>query len=59
MNTLLATAFNTKSPLDMETKSSSDDESDSEIEFESLNRDEEVTPEYDVVETEEPVRDST
>ncbi len=41
MNTLLATAFNTKSPLDMETGNSSEDDSDAEIENESLNRDEE------------------
>ncbi len=38
----------TKSSLDMVTESSSEDESDSEIETESLNRDEEGTPEYDV-----------
>ncbi len=39
--------FNTKSPLDMETELSSEDVSDSEIE--SLNRNEEPQPEYDVV----------
>ncbi len=33
----------------MVTESSSDDESDSEIETESLNRDEEMIPEYDTV----------
>ncbi len=54
MNTLLSMAFNTKSSLDMVTKSSSDDESDSEIENddsekESLNYDEEPQPEYDTV----------
>ncbi len=38
-----------KSSLDMETESSSEDVSDSEIEDESLNRDEENTPEYDTV----------
>ncbi len=41
--------FYTKSSLDMVTESSSDDESDSEIETESLNRDEEMIPEYDTV----------
>lgn len=43
MNALLSMAFNTKSSLDMVTKSSSDDESDSEIEVESFNKDEEPT----------------
>ncbi len=46
---LLVTSDITKSPLDMETELSSEDESDSEIESESLNRDDEVTPEYDTV----------
>ncbi len=53
MNTLLTRAFpsegiNTKSSLDMETKHSSDDESDTEIE--SLNSDEEEpVPEYETL----------
>lgn len=40
--------FYTKSSLDMVTESSSDNESDSEIETESLNRDDEPIPEYDI-----------
>ncbi len=39
---------NTKSPLDMETESSSEDDSDAEIEN-VLNKDDEGVPEYDVV----------
>ncbi len=46
----------TKSSLDMETELSSEDDSDSEIENESLNRDDEPVPEYEV--EEEPVGDS-
>ncbi len=46
MNTLLSMAFNTKSSLDMVTESSSDDESDSEIEND-FNHDEEPVPEYE------------
>ncbi len=42
-----------KSTLDMGTESSSDSDSDSEIEDESLNRDEEPVPEYDVVDNDE------
>ncbi len=38
-----------KSTLDMETEFSSEEDSDSEIENESFNKDEETTPEYDVV----------
>ncbi len=58
MNTLLSMAFNTKSSLDMVTKSSSDDESDTEIESEFLNKNEEPNePEYET-EEEEPVGDS-
>ncbi len=38
----------TKSSLDMVTESSSDNESDTEIEDESLNRDDEPQPEYEV-----------
>ncbi len=37
----------TKSPLDMETELSSEEESDLEIDDESLNRDDECTPEYE------------
>jgi len=57
MNTLLTMAFNTKSSLDIETKHSSEDESDTEIESEFLNKNEEPEnePEY---ETEEQVGDS-
>ncbi len=44
--------YYTKSSLDMVTESSSDDESDSEIENESLNRDEEGIPEYETEENE-------
>ena len=40
----------TKSPLDSETELSSEYDSDTEIEDESLNRDEEGVPEYDTVE---------
>ncbi len=39
--------FYTKSSLDMETELSSEDDSDSEIELESLNRDEELPEEVD------------
>ncbi len=39
--------FYTKSSLDMETEISSDDESDTEIETESLNRDEELVQDDD------------
>ncbi len=50
---LLLTDSNiTKSTLDMETESSSENDSDFEIEDESLNRDDEVTPEYDVEDSE-------
>ncbi len=53
MNTLLSMAFSTKSSLDMVTKSSSDDESDSEIEDENdLNHDDEIVPEYEVLDPE-------
>ncbi len=38
----------TKSPLDSETELSSEYDSDTEIDDESLNRDEEPQPEYDV-----------
>ncbi len=38
----------TKSSLDMETVSSSEDDSESEIERESFNKDDEPQPEYDV-----------
>ncbi len=49
MNILISKVlFYTKSSLDMVTELSSEEESDSEIEIESLNRDEERTPEYDV-----------
>ncbi len=48
---LSAKGFNTKSSLDMETESSSENDSDSEIE--SLNYNEERTPEYDVDEENE------
>lgn len=44
----LAEQIITKSPLDMETVENSDRDSELEIEDESLNRDEECTPEYDV-----------
>ncbi len=42
----------TKSSLDMETESSSEYDSDTEIEDESLNRDEEGIPEYETEEDE-------
>jgi len=46
--------YYTKSSLDIVTELSSEDDSDSEIETENnLNHDEEVTPEYDVVDTPE------
>ncbi len=45
--------FYTKSTLDMETELSSEDDSDSEIETESFNKDEEAQPEYDVVDEEQ------
>ncbi len=45
--------YYTKSSLDIETELSSEDDSDSEIETESFNKDEEGTPEYDVVDTEQ------
>ncbi len=44
--------YYTKSSLDMVTESSSEDDSDSEIELESLNRDEEGVPEYETREDE-------
>ncbi len=44
---LLITSDITKSPLDMETELSSEDDSDSEIE--NLNNNDENEPEYDVV----------
>ncbi len=44
--------YYTKSSLDMVTESSSEDASDSEIELESLNRDEEGIPEYETEEIE-------
>ncbi len=51
--------YYTKSSLDMVTESSSEDEVDSEIEDESLNRDEEGIPEYETEEDEpEQVGDS-
>ncbi len=54
MNTLLSMAFSTKSSLDMVTEPSSEDESDSEIEGENdLNHDDEIEPEYDVVDSEQ------
>ncbi len=43
----------TKSPLDSETELSSEYDSDTEIEDESLNKDEEPEPEYDTVPEEE------
>ncbi len=46
--------FYTKSSLDMVTELSSEDDSDSEIEDESLNRDDEPQPEYDIVDEELP-----
>ncbi len=54
LNILISKVINlqssyTKSSLDMETELSSEDDSDSEIEDESFNKDEEGTPEYDVV----------
>ncbi len=52
MNTLLSMAFSTKSSLDMVTKLSSEDESDTEIEND-LNHNEEPEPEYDVLDTEQ------
>ncbi len=60
-------SLNTKSSLDMVTESSSDNESDSEIEdgdsnIESLNYDEEGVPEYETLQEEdepESVDDST
>ncbi len=45
----------TKSSLDMGTELSSEEESDSEIEDESLNRDDEGVPEYELAESEEQV----
>ncbi len=42
----------TKSPLDSETELSSEYDSDTEIEDESLNKDEENIPEYDTEESE-------
>ncbi len=51
---LLLTDSNiTKSPLDIETELSSEDVSDSEIEDESFNKDEEGVPEYDTMEEEQ------
>lgn len=53
LNILLAKMLNvcdayiTKSPLDKGTEKSSEEEDDSEIENESLNRDDEGVPEYD------------
>jgi len=44
--------FYTKSSLDMGTESSSEDVSDSEIESESLNYDEEPVPEYETLDEE-------
>ncbi len=44
--------YYTKSSLDMVTESSSDNESDSEIEIESFNKDEEGIPEYETEEDE-------
>ncbi len=59
MNTLLSMAFNTKSSLDMVTEPSSEDESDSEIEDDNLNYNEEPVPEYEVQEeTPESLGDS-
>ncbi len=51
----LCDSFITKSTVDLETTSMSEDETDSESEIESLNRDEEksMEPEYEVVEQEE------
>ncbi len=59
MNILISKVlFYTKSSLDMETKLSSEDVSDSEIELENdLNHDEEPVPEYEV-EPEESLGDS-
>ncbi len=55
MNTLLSMAFSTKSSLDMVKEPSSEDESDYEIESENdLNHDDEVEPEYDVVDEQLP-----
>ncbi len=44
----LVEQYITKSPLDIETELNQDEDSDLEIDDESLNRDEERTPEYDV-----------
>ena len=48
----------TKSSLDMVTEFSSEEESDSEIEDESLNRDEEPQPEYETLDEQDEVDDS-
>ncbi len=50
----LSSKYITKSTLDTETEFSQEEDSDSEIENESLNRDEETTPEYDVVDEGQP-----
>ncbi len=53
LNTLVSKIlFYTKSSLDMVTESSSEDDSDAEIESESFNKDEEGIPEYDTEENE-------
>ncbi len=49
----LTSKYITKSPLDMETELSSEDDSDSEIEHESFNKDEEAVPEYDTVDSDQ------
>ncbi len=49
----LSSKYITKSTLDTETEFSQDNDSDSEIEDESFNKDEENTPEYDVVDTDQ------
>ncbi len=49
--------YYTKSSLDMETELSSEDDSDSEIESESFNKDEEGTPEYETLEESDQMGD--
>lgn len=56
----LASKYITKSTLDMETELSSDDDSDSEIENESFNKDdEEPVPEYETLEDTDEVGESS
>ncbi len=47
--------FYTKSTLDMETELSSEDVSDSEIESESLNRDEELQPDDEALDVDDTI----